>query len=167
MAWTTTGWSGIGASLTGALVDQSIFDAVKQQHQTITDLFTQLLQGNVLSRAGAWKDLRTHLKAHNKAEEEVIFKEIYSMGGEKVISWVATDHMGLSKILDDLDNSELTVDDLRWLEAVQTLQGKIEQHFAEEEMKVFEILRSLFPEEKLQQMGGKLCKEQLFCLSIE
>ena len=96
------------------------------------------------SEADLFKQLRTELTAHSRAEEKVLYRQMEkSEEGKDDALEDAVEHEVVDRLMEDLSRSRSVGSD-KWTARCAVLQEPLEHHIDEEEGNCFKIARKIF-----------------------
>lgn len=132
-----------------------IFQILKNDHQTVKDLFEQL-EGTGASaaedRENLFLQLKTELEGHSHGEEVVFYpalREHEEM--QEMIDHATKEHGEVATFLEEME--ELDQKSEEWSTKLAELQENVLQHVKEEEGEMFIQAKALLEMEELQTLG--------------
>ena len=142
----------------------NVFDLLKQDHQRVRDLFSQIAQTesrNKQARQQLFHELKRELIAHAHAEEKAFYPALIDqLPTHDRIEEGINEHHQVEGLLNRMEG--MTVQSDEWLDAVKDLEKMVEHHVREEEDEVFPKAQTLLPKDQFDPLGDqvKLVEEQ-------
>ncbi|MEQ8697788.1 MAG: hemerythrin domain-containing protein [Bauldia litoralis] len=133
----------------------TILDKIKADHREASALLDEIIETeDPKARSEKFATLRDELKAHNEAEEKVLYARMKTKGGEdeELALEGEEEHDVADKVLAMLETYKRR-DTKRWTVRAKVLKELLDHHIEEEEEDVFEHARDLFDAATLQKMG--------------
>jgi hemerythrin superfamily protein len=133
-----------------------IFSLIREDHQKVSDLFSQIkgTRGASGKRAQLFAQIKEELEIHSHAEEQVFYA---ALQGDDVAYDMALDaiedHRLVAELLEELATA--SKDGEEWEEKLQVLEENVEDHVEEEESEIFEAASQLFSNEQAQELGKR------------
>lgn len=132
-----------------------IYRALKQDHEAVKQLLEKLgvtTENAVKTRAKGFEKLKTELRAHSRAEEEVFYAALRDQDKtrDQVLEGEQEHHM-VDVLLDEM--SELGVDDEHWAAKFTVLKEQVEHHAKEEEQKLFGKAKLILSDEQAETLA--------------
>lgn len=130
-------------------MDMDLATAIKQDHETIKQLFGQVLGGD----REAWDALIRVLAVHETGEEEVLHPTVKGLGdeGRAAVEARLQEEDQAKKELSELE--KLGFDDPSFTQRVTAFQAEVEKHAESEEREVLPLL-SQVDAGKLDKLGS-------------
>ena|SRR5579862_7149480 len=133
----------------------TILDALKTDHDQVKAMLEQILgTDDAKQRGELFKQFKTDMTAHSRAEEKVLYlrmeKADETAKDEALEGFV--EHEIVDRLMDDLSRSRAKDSD-KWTARCKVLKELIEHHVDEEEGEFFATARKLFDEATLEKMG--------------
>ena len=119
---------------------ETIYDALRESHETQRSLCRKLLRSNPgdTRRAELFRELRIELAAHAAAEERFLYAPILMAdAGLDVSRHALHEHHQLDELVEKLQKGE--PGDRGWLATAKALSHKVHHHLREEETKFFQV----------------------------
>jgi hypothetical protein len=119
---------------------ETIYDALRESHETQRSLCRRLLRSNPgdTRRAELFRELRIELAAHAAAEERFLYAPILMAdAGLDVSRHALHEHHQLDELVEKLQKGEPA--DRGWLATAKVLSHKVHHHLREEETKFFQV----------------------------
>jgi hypothetical protein len=119
---------------------ETIYDALRESHETQRSLCRRLLRSNPgdTRRAELFRELRIELAAHAAAEERFLYAPILMAdAGLDVSRHALHEHHQLDELVEKLQKGE--PGDRGWLATAKALSHKVHHHLREEETKFFQV----------------------------
>ncbi len=134
------------------MASRDIFSLLKEDHQQVATLLTQLKNTHdPVRRSHLFDDVRGALDVHASAEEDAIYPRLESeMTTEDLALNAEEDHDEIRACLEILEN--LDPEEENWEPAVRALERTVLDHVKEEETEVFAALKADFDEGERRQM---------------
>jgi hemerythrin-like domain-containing protein len=129
-------------------------------------LKTILSTADAKKRSDLFKQFRTELTAHSRAEEKVLYRGMEkSEEGKGDALEGAVEHEVADRLMEDLSRSRSIGSD-KWTARCTVLQELLEHHIDEEEGEFFKIARKIFDREALAKMGTAFTAEKTKLASV-
>ena len=155
-----------------------IFDTLRMDHAAIRTQLDRLIQissfdgANLsldpspdceLSAAEDWAqvffDLKKTLRAHDRAEESVLYEMLARIPNREDLADIKTEeHHMAEETLQDLE--ELNLSDDEWSATLALFKNQLESHVAEEETFVFSLLEEVLTDEEGQMLAQQFDRER-------
>ena len=132
-------------------------DLLTEQHDKIEQLIAQLSDARISpdTKALVFRTLADLIAAHAAAEEKIFYPAVRAKQTEALVREALQDHGAIKRELADLVLSEL--DDPRFPARLMILQTQFEHHAREqEEGGLFPLVRALFRQDELAELGGQI-----------
>jgi iron-sulfur cluster repair protein YtfE (RIC family) len=102
----------------------------------------------------------SELRAHTKIEEEVLYPLIRGdlKGGTKLFEEAMQEHQEAKKAMKELESLE--PDSEEWTQHFEILMHGVLHHATEEEAEMFPKMKEVFSQEKLDELGEQLEKDE-------
>ena len=124
------------------------------------------LDDDAKKRSDLFKQFRTELTAHSRAEEKVLYRGMEkSEEGKDDALEGAVEHEVVDRLMEDLSRSRSIGSD-KWTARCTVLQELLEHHIDEEEGEFFKIARKIFDRETLAKMGTAFTAEKTKLASV-
>jgi hemerythrin superfamily protein len=139
----------------------SILETLQTDHRQVRELLKTILStADAKKRSGLFKQFRTELTAHSRAEEQVLYRGMEkSEEGKDDALEGAVEHEVVDRLMEDLSRSRSIGSD-KWTARCTVLQELLEHHIDEEEGEFFKIARKIFDREGLTKMGTAFTAEK-------
>jgi hemerythrin superfamily protein len=139
----------------------TILEMLKNDHHQVKELLEAILSTEDAKKRGdVFKQLRTELTAHARAEEKILYRQMEkSEEGKDDALEGAVEHEVVDRLMEDLSRSRSVGSD-RWTARCTVLQELLEHHIDEEESEFFEIASKIFNCETLAKMGVAFTAEK-------
>ena len=118
----------------------TIYDALRESHETQRSLCRRLLRSRVHTRErqALFTELRIELAAHAAAEERYLYMPILlSDAGLSSSRHALSEHHDIDELIEDMQ--ALGVNHRGWLAKARKLSEKVHHHLREEETKFFQV----------------------------
>ena len=136
----------------------NIYEFLKKDHKAVSQLFEKLEteQNDVEKATATFKELKTNLAAHSKAEEEVFYSPLKKASKDAVEITTEGDqeHHVIGLLLMEL--SRLTVNTTDWKAKLHVLKEIVEHHVEEEESETFAKAKKVFSEDEAEEICVKM-----------
>jgi hemerythrin superfamily protein len=131
-------------------------EVLKQDHQKVKVLFQEARQGTDRNkRKELFDKIDTELEIHAHIEETVFYPALETHEELKdMVAEALEEHQEVKALLEELE--ELGPDSHEFGSKLQELIEGVEHHVEEEEGEMFPIVRELFDEGQLEQLGQEL-----------
>ncbi|KAA0681120.1 hemerythrin domain-containing protein [Roseomonas genomospecies 6] len=130
----------------------SIFDQIKQDHDTIRRLLDEAEKADGDPRA-AYEDLQRELWAHGKIEEAVFYQSLSKAKNTKQETTEGlNEHHIINGFLDELN--AMPADSTAWKAKLQVLGEVTRHHLDEEEEELFEEAKKALDDTRAEELGG-------------
>ena len=141
----------------------SILETLQTDHRQVKELLKTILStADAKKRSDLFKQFRTELTAHSRAEEKVLYRGMEkSEEGKDDALEGAVEHEVVDRLMEDLSRSRSVGSD-KWTArcTCTVLQELLEHHIDEEEGEFFKIARKIFDRETLAKMGTAFMAEK-------
>jgi len=139
----------------------SILETLQTDHRQVRELLKTILStADAKKRSDLFKQFRTELTAHSRAEEKVLYRGMEkSEEGKDDALEGAVEHEVVDRLMEDLSRSRSIGSD-KWTARCTVLQELLEHHVDEEEGEFFKIARKTFDRETLAKMGMAFTAEK-------
>lgn len=131
----------------------SIYDALKKDHNKVTELLNELVmldQGSN-EHSAIIDQIRDELIPHARAEESVFYNSLRSIDQAKdVVMHGYKEHVEAETLLRTLQVKDKV--DMDWKETATKLREAIRHHIDEEETRIFNVAQQLFTKEEADMM---------------
>jgi hemerythrin superfamily protein len=140
----------------------TILDALKADHDQVKAMLEKILgTDDAKQRSELFKQFKTDMTAHSRAEEKVLYlrmeKADEAAKDDALEGFV--EHEVADRLMDDLSRSRAKDSD-KWTARCKVLKELIEHHVEEEEGEFFATARSVFDEATLEKMGDEFNAEK-------
>jgi len=145
----------------------SILETLQTDHRQVRELLKTILStADAKKRSDLFKQFRTELTAHSRAEEKVLYRGMEkSEEGKDDALEGAVEHEVVDRLMEDLSRSRSIGSD-KWTARCAVLQELLEHHIDEEEGEFFKIAWKIFDREGLAEMGTALTVEKTKLASV-
>jgi hemerythrin-like domain-containing protein len=139
----------------------TILDELKTDHRELkAQIGTILKADGSKGRAAHFKQFRTLLTAHSRAEEKVLYRRLEkSEEGKDQALEGAVEHEVADRLVEDLSKGRNLEGD-KWTARCTVLKELLEHHIEEEEDEMFNTARKEFDQETLDKMGEEFKREK-------
>jgi hemerythrin-like domain-containing protein len=140
-----------------------ILTKLHEDHEEVSGLMEQILKSKSSERRGElFREVKTKLLAHAKAEQKVLYKPLEKKGDEDARKFAFegdVEHGLVEQLLDELTRSRAK-DSEPWTAKFTVLKEMVGHHVEEEESEGFKAARNTFESEELEAMGEKFEREK-------
>jgi hemerythrin superfamily protein len=139
---------------------QELFETLKQDHQEVKDIFSQLKESSKTSeRKALLEKLQQEILPHMTGEEKVIYPAMKKNEGIREDALEALEeHHAAQLILKEL--AKMSPDDERFKAKVSVLMEMVDHHVEEEEDVIFKDIKKQFSSEEAGQLLEGFNKEK-------
>ena len=139
----------------------TILDALKGDHDKAKALLKQILDtDDAKSRTDLFKQFKSDMTAHSRAEEKVFYGAMEKSGEGKDDALEGhVEHEIVDWLMDQLSRSR-SKDSDKWTARCTVLKELIEHHVEEEEGEFFKTAKKQFDEAELTKMGKAFMAEK-------
>ncbi|MEJ0068624.1 MAG: hemerythrin domain-containing protein [Pseudomonadota bacterium] len=140
----------------------TILDLLKTDHDHVKAILKEILgTDDVKQRGELFKQFKTDMTAHSRAEEKVLYLAMEKADEEAKDEALEgfVEHEIVDRLMDDLSRSRAKDSD-KWTARCKVLKELIEHHVEEEEGEFFATARKLFDVAKLERMGEAFLEEK-------
>jgi len=134
--------------------DQDIVKVLQSQHDQVREMLTSIGKASATNRAQSFQELISMLKAHEAAEESVVYPAIRGVGGESVANKRVAEEKEAETVIADLQKADPASSD--FAEKFNKFQAAVEKHASAEESEVFPLLSKNFDADRRRSMGSEL-----------
>lgn len=129
----------------------TIYDRIKQDHDTVRDLLEKAEKGGANARS-VYEDLQRELWAHGKVEEAVFYQALSKAKNakEETIEGLNEHHM-INGLLDELN--AMPAEGTAWTAKLQVLGELVRHHLDEEEEELFEEAEKALDDKRAKELG--------------
>lgn len=140
----------------------TIYELLEDDHREVSSLFEEIeacLEHGERRRARSlFRDLKSKLTAHAKAEQEVFYRPLKELAREEEgedLAWEGEEeHHVICLLLSELDR--LPIDEEVWPAKIKVLSEIVDHHVEEEENEIFREARKLFSNEETRLMAKSM-----------
>ena len=140
--------------MTDIVQDQDIVQVLQSQHEQVRQMLTTLGKAQATERAGQFQQFITMLKAHETAEESVVYPAIRGVGGERVADQRIAEQKEAETVISQLQQADPQSGE--FAEIFNKFHAAVEKHAAAEESEVFPLLAQKFDDDTRRSMGAEL-----------
>jgi len=144
--------------MTDIAQDQDIVKVLQSQHEQVRELLTSIGSASAGGRAQPFKELISMLKAHETAEESVVYPAIRRVGGESIADKRIAEQKEAETVIAGLEKADPTSSE--FAEMFNKFRAAVEKHATAEESEVFPLLSQKFDEDTRRTMGSQLQQEE-------
>jgi len=133
-----------------------IFSLIKQDHQEVASLFTQLrnAKGSRALCAQLFTQLKEALELHAHAAEQVFYPALKEDDmTQEIVEEAMEDHELMAELLEELATTPKG--SAAWNETLQMLEENVQEHVEEEESDLFEAAHQLFSKEEAAELAER------------
>jgi hemerythrin-like domain-containing protein len=128
---------------------ESIYDILIKEHNTIADLFQQVLRDN--SRETLLK-IKAETDPHMAGEEKLFYPELERKKElSELVSHALEEHDEARSIMSELES--MKEGDKNWTSKIKELKETIEHHVEEEESEVFDKAQKVISQKKAEEIA--------------
>ena len=135
--------------------DEDVRSLLEKDHEEAKDLLRQILDASQAQRRmRLFKQLKTALTAHSRAEERAVYNRMLkakSPDSHELADEGYVEHGIIDGLLAQLSSGE--AGNTRWLATAKALKEVLEHHIAEEQTDTFAELGEHFDDDQLNEMG--------------
>ncbi|HWU94198.1 MAG TPA: hemerythrin domain-containing protein [Sphingomonas sp.] len=135
-------------------------EALALEHEATRKVFDQIEatdERSTTKRNLLLAHLKHALMKHAVEEENVIYPALREAGQKEAADALTKEHGYVKQYLYELENTPTASPD--WIAKVRQFRGEIEEHMAEEEMRLFPMLRAQLSDEKNKALTLTMNKE--------
>jgi hemerythrin superfamily protein len=138
-----------------------ILETLQTDHRQVRELLETILSTDDAKKRGdLFKQFRTELTSHSRAEEKVLYRRMEkSEEGKDDALEGAVEHQVVDRLIEDLSRSRSVGSD-KWTARCTVLQELLRHHIDEEEGEFFKIARKIFDRDTLAKMGTAFTAEK-------
>jgi len=144
--------------MTDIAQDQDIVKVLQSQHQQVRELLTTIGSASASDRAQPFNELISMLKAHETAEESVVYPAIRRVGGESIADKRIAEQKEAETVIAGLQKADPSSS--QFAEMFNKFHAAVEEHANAEESQVFPLLSQKFDEQTRRTMGSELQQEE-------
>ncbi|HEY5423853.1 MAG TPA: hemerythrin domain-containing protein, partial [Ilumatobacteraceae bacterium] len=141
-------------AVTDIAQDQDIVKVLQSQHDQVREMLATIGKASAADRAGSFQELITMLKAHEAAEESVVYPAIRDVGGESVANKRIAEEKEAETVIAGLEKADPASSE--FAEKFNKFHAAVEKHASAEESEVFPLLSKKFDNDKRRSMGSEL-----------
>jgi hypothetical protein len=135
---------------------------LKKDHENLQSLIAGLKEGTVQDKNAQFARIRSEIAMHSDIEEELLYPELQhsvSVDAAEIATKAAKEHHVVTELLDEME--KLDANSAPFLSKMELLIGKIADHiwFAEEE--VFEEIRNMLFQHRIEELGLEMEQRRL------
>ena len=141
-------------------VDMDATTLLRNDHQAVDRLFTQLAQtgpADVHDRRLLFRLIKSELEAHSRVEEEVFYRAVMRLRSSQARESVRAaleEHQALDGLLAEID--QLEPDDPQFGPRMAALRQSVDRHVLAEEGALFAEARIHLTDERLEALGREM-----------
>lgn len=139
----------------------TILNLLKKDHEKVKELLSQIQESqDTKQRSALFKEFKTEMTAHNRAEEKVFYGRMEKHDETKQIALEGEEeHAVADRLIDSLARTSAKGSD-RWSARAKVLKEIVEHHIREEEKEAFKKARKTFDAAALKEMGTEFEKRK-------
>lgn len=138
-----------------------ILQKLHEEHEQVKQLLAQMSEDDdAASRKTLFKEFKTALVKHARAEEKTVYDRLIKTGDDKP-EMLGTEGYIEHGVADDLIarlGKARNKGDVKWTAGIKVLKEIIEHHIEEEESEIFKLARKTFDAKERQRMGEEFEK---------
>lgn len=139
--------------------DMDVFEILKQDHQEMSQMMSDLLEADEDEREGLFFQLSEELNKHMNLEEKYFYPPLESPEETSdLISDARDEHDEIRQLLQELEEEDIESDE--WLSKLEELQEAKDHHVDEEEKELFKQARKVLGTETLREISSKVMAEK-------
>ena len=137
------------------------FELLKQDHQTVSEIFDELEMGDAAARQQTFPRLKQELDAHAHVEETIFYPALKARPETRELVAEAYDeHAGVKELLASLEQGLGAADGDAWLEQLMDLRDSVEHHVEQEETTLFPHAEKALGREQIDALGARMQDEK-------
>jgi len=140
--------------MTDIAQDQDIVKVLQSQHDQVREMLETIGKASAADRAGPFRELITILKAHEAAEESVVYPAIRGVGGDSVANKRVAEEKEAETVIAGLEKADPASSE--FAEKFNMFHAAVEKHATAEESEVFPLLSKKFDNDTRRSMGAEL-----------
>ena len=144
--------------MTDIAQDQDVVQVLQSQHDQVRKMLKTIGNASATDRAGAFQELVTMLKAHEAAEESVVYPAIRGKGGESVANQRIAEEKEAETVIANLQKADPASSE--FTEMFNKFQAAVEKHASAEESEVFPLVSEQFDDGKRRSMASELLQAE-------
>lgn len=134
---------------------QNIIDTLKQEHELVLSIFSELAAKGISGRSQKYESLKENLMPHILGEEEVLYPRLKEDPDMRDLSFEAVEeHSAVKTLLSQLD-SVSTSDEEVWVAKLKVIQENVKQHISEEEGDIFSKMQQKMSSDELSNLNSQ------------
>ncbi len=131
---------------------------LKEDHERVREMLAEgdsTTEDAAEARAELFARLKKDLEIHERIEEEVLYPALKEHAKAREIALEGyEEHHVVDTILSELEQTDPA--DEVWAAKFKVAKENLEHHIEEEETEMFESARSVFSEQELAELGGRM-----------
>jgi len=135
---------------------ETIYDALRESHETQRTLFRKVLRSKpgTRSRISLFTELRVELMAHEAAEERFLYVPILMDDmGLNSSRHALHEHHQIDELIEEVQSLDPSKDE--WLAKVKELSHKVHHHLREEERKFFQVSGKILSDQDKHRLAAR------------
>ncbi|WP_292518103.1 hemerythrin domain-containing protein [Methanoculleus sp.] len=116
---------------------QNVIDTLKQEHQMVLSLLSELSSKGISNRQQTYNSLKENLIPHMIGEEKSLYPRLERESDMRDMALEAIEeHNAVKSLLSQLDNASTSEEDV-WVAKITVIQENVKHHISEEEEHIF------------------------------
>lgn len=139
---------------------QDVVEVLQGQHDLVRHLLRSIAEAPGTERGALFTELVSQLKAHEAAEESVVYPALRTLGSEAaaVADQRIAEEKEAEEAIADLQTKNSASDE--FAEAFEKFRDAVEKHASAEESQVFPLLSSDFTDDMRRELGSNVLRAE-------
>lgn len=149
------------------LMTETIYDALRESHETQRTLFRKVLRSKpgTRDRISLFTELRLELTAHEAAEERFLYVPILMDDmGLSSSRHALHEHHQIDELIEDAQSLDPASEE--WLLKLKELSHKVHHHLREEERKFFQVSGKILSDKDKTRLAGRYRRDHARMLEV-
>lgn len=131
---------------------------LKQDHEKVKKLLEDLdatTERGVKTREDLFAKVKSELEVHEAIEEEILYPALKSHPKlEELVLEAYEEHHVVDLVMEEIEG--VPFDDETWGPKLTVMKENLEHHIEEEEKEMFELMRQVFDQGELEELGERM-----------
>ena len=132
---------------------QNVIDILKQEHQMVLSLLSELSSKGTSGREQKYSSLKENLIPHMIGEEQAVYPKLMQADMKEMALEAIEEHNAVKTLLSQLDSASTSEEDV-WVAKITVIQENVEHHISEEEDHIFPEMQQKMSSDELSSLGS-------------
>ncbi len=132
---------------------QNVIDILKQEHQMVLSLLSELSSKGTSGREQKYSSLKENLIPHMIGEEQAVYPKLMDSGMKEMALEAIEEHNAVKTLLSQLDSASTSEEDV-WVAKITVIQENVKHHISEEEDHIFPEMQKKMSSDELSSLGS-------------